>query len=78
MFISSRTPLSAKNPLSLKMFMLMRGSSVRSSTRTKAISSSTPITIEPIVLGSSQPHVVDCWRPSTASAMPPVTSTRPR
>ncbi len=34
--------------------------------------------IEPSVAGLPQPHSVDCWMPSTVSAMPTTISTAPR
>ena len=34
--------------------------------------------MHPQVAGSPQPQVLDCWRPSTTSPIPPEISTAPR
>ena len=75
---SSRTTLSAAKERSVKIRTRISGSSERSSWTKKAISSSVPATIEPIVCQLPQPQSLACWRPRTESAMPPVTSTAPR
>ena len=73
-----RTAFSEAKPRSLKMRIWISGSSVRSSKRTKAASRASPATMEPMVAALSQPQVLACCSPSTASPMPAVIMSAPR
>ena len=72
------TAFSEAKPRSLKMRTLISGSSVRSSKSTNVANSASPATIEPMVAALSQPQVLACWSPSTASPMPAVIIMAPR
>ena len=72
------TTLSTANARLAKIRRSSRGLVVASSTLTNTASSTTPATIVPQVAGSSQPQVLACCSPSTASPMPAAISTAPR
>ena len=61
-----------------KMRTLISGESVRRSTATNTISSTTPAAMLSQMAGLPQPHRADCWNPNTLSPTPPTISTRPR
>src|SRR5579871_3003581 len=72
------TRFSTANARIRKMRTWIRGTAVRSSTRTKATRRATPTTMHRTVEGLDHPQLDDCWKPSTLSATPPTTSESPR
>ena len=73
-----RTTLSTANARSRKVWIRISGLARPSSKRTKAAIRASPATMQTQVIALPQPQTLDCCSPSTASPMPPETSSAPR